>query len=123
MIVPLLSGALVSDEVGGVRDHLANERTQLAWVRTGTNAMVVGLVVARFAGDGEASTSSLLAGGLVGLAGIAAVAYGTLRYRRLARELRAGTSASATSSTGPTVAAALLVAATVAAAVLLLAAT
>ena len=36
-----------------MRDHLANERTQLAWLRTGANVMVVGLAVARFGGDGD----------------------------------------------------------------------
>ncbi|WP_139307046.1 DUF202 domain-containing protein, partial [Modestobacter sp. DSM 44400] len=38
----------MADEAGGgnpgrARDHLANERTYLAWLRTGANVMVVGL--------------------------------------------------------------------------------
>jgi putative membrane protein len=36
-------------ESSAVRDHLANERTQLAWLRTSANVVVVGLAVARFA--------------------------------------------------------------------------
>jgi uncharacterized membrane protein YidH (DUF202 family) len=110
----------VADEVGGVRDHLANERTQLAWTRTGANVMVVGLAVARFADHGSITIASLVAGGLLILAGAASVIYGTLRYRRLARELSAGTGASAASSAGPSIAAGVLVAATVASTVILL---
>jgi uncharacterized membrane protein YidH (DUF202 family) len=110
----------VSDEVGGVRDHLANERTQLAWMRTGANVMVVGLAVARFADDGAITTSSLVAGGLLLLAGAFAIAYGTLRYRRVAGELRLGTAASASASSGPTAAAGVLVLAMVVATLVLL---
>jgi uncharacterized membrane protein YidH (DUF202 family) len=110
----------VAEEVGGVRDHLANERTQLAWMRTGANVMVVGLAVARFADNGDLTVASLLAGGLLLLAGAVAVGYGTFRYRRVAAELRLGTAASATSSTGPTLAAAVMVTATLVAAVILL---
>lgn len=32
-----------------VRDHLANERTYLAWVRTGVAVIALGFVVAKFA--------------------------------------------------------------------------
>ncbi|MCW2806389.1 MAG: hypothetical protein JWQ93_344 [Marmoricola sp.] len=113
----------MAEEVGGVRDHLANERTQLAWLRTGANVMVVGLAVARFADQGSVTIASLLAGGLLIGAGAVAVGYGTLRYRRLAQELRRGTAISASSSNGPSIAAAVLVVAMVAAtAILLLAA-
>lgn len=110
----------MSDDVGGVRDHLANERTQLAWLRTGANVMVVGLAVARFADEGSVTIASLFAGGLMILAGAVAVGYGTFRYRRVAQELRAGTASSAASSTGPSIAAGVLVVATVAATVILL---
>jgi uncharacterized membrane protein YidH (DUF202 family) len=110
----------VTDGPGGVRDHLANERTQLAWIRTGANVMVVGLAVARFADRGDLTVASLCAGGLLLLTGALAVAYGTVRYRRVAAELRVGTASSASSSTGPTVAAVVMVAATIAAAVILL---
>lgn len=43
------------------RDHLANERTHLAWLRTGAAVLVVGLAVMRFADDGEVSVGSLVA--------------------------------------------------------------
>ena len=64
-------GALMAEQVGGPRDHLANERTQLAWMRTGATVMVVGLAVARFADDGEISVASLVAGGILVLTGAA----------------------------------------------------
>lgn len=110
----------MAEEVGGVRDHLANERTQLAWLRTGANVMVVGLAVARFADQGSITIASLIAGGMLIVGGAVAVAYGTLRYRRVAEELRHGTAASASSSIGPSIAAAVLVAGMVAATLILL---
>lgn len=110
----------MAEEVGGVRDHLANERTQLAWTRTGANVMVVGLAVARFADNGSITFGSLFAGGLLIVGGALAVAYGTYRYRRLAEELRHGSAMSASSSNGPSIAAAVLVAAMVTATAILL---
>jgi len=99
---------------------LANERTQLAWLRTGANVMVVGLAVARFADQGSITVASLIAGGLLIVTGAVAVGYGTFRYRRVAGELRTGTATSAASSVGPSIAALVLVAATIAAASILL---
>jgi inner membrane protein YidH len=110
----------VPEEVGGIRDQLANERTQLAWLRTGANVMVVGLAVARFAGEGSVTGAGLVAGGLLILAGAAGVIYGTHRYRRVAHELRLGTAQSAASSTGPSFAAWVLLAVIGAATIILL---
>jgi uncharacterized membrane protein YidH (DUF202 family) len=107
-------------ETGEIRDHLANERTQLAWMRTGANVMVIGLAVARFADNGSVTVASLAAGGLLILVGAFAIGYGTLRYRRVTQELRTGTAATEASSTGPTIAAGILVLATVVSAVILL---
>jgi len=39
----------VSKKVGGPADHLANERTFLAWVRTGIALMGFGFVIVKFA--------------------------------------------------------------------------
>ena len=72
-------------ESSAVRDHLANERTQLAWLRTSANVIVVGLAVARFADGGEVTAASLVAGGLLILVGAVGVGYGTLRYRQRGR--------------------------------------
>jgi putative membrane protein len=110
----------MAEQVGGPRDHLANERTQLAWMRTGATVMVVGLAVARFADDGEISAASLVAGGILVLTGAAAICFGTLRYRRVARDLREGVATSAAETAGPTLAAAVLLVAMIAAAVVVL---
>ncbi len=108
------------EPIGGPRDHLANERTQLAWLRTGATVMVVGLAVARFADDGQINVASLFAGGILILTGAAGVCFGTLRYRRVARDLRDGVDTSAAATAGPTVAAAVLLVAVSAAAVVVL---
>ena len=110
----------MAEQVGGPRDHLANERTQLAWLRTGATVMVVGLAVARFADDGEISVASLVAGAILVLTGAAGICFGTLRYRQVARDLREGVETSAAETAGPTLAAAVLLVAVIAAAVVVL---
>jgi uncharacterized membrane protein YidH (DUF202 family) len=110
----------MTGESSSVRDHLANERTQLAWLRTSANVIVVGLAVARFAGGGEVSASSLFAGGLLILVGAVGVVYGTLRYRRSAAAITRGDAEGISSSLGPSVAAFVLLGAVLVAAVVLL---
>jgi putative membrane protein len=68
-----------------VRDHLANERTYLAWLRTAANVMVLGLAVARFVGDG--SVGSYVAGTVLVVVGAVGVGYGTFRYRQVTRQI------------------------------------
>jgi len=70
------------------RDHLANERTYLAWLRTALAVMALGLAIAGFANS--ASTSSIASGSILVLVGAAGVVYGTRRYQRVNRELEAG---------------------------------
>jgi putative membrane protein len=107
-------------ESSAVRDHLANERTQLAWLRTSANVIVVGLAVARFADGGEVSAASVVSGGLLILVGAVGAVYGTVRYRRAAEAIRQGDIEAIGSSVGPSVAAlVLLVTVLVSAAVLL----
>jgi len=71
-----------------VRDHLANERTLLAWQRTALAAIGLGFVVDRFALGG--STGALL-GSVVGLGlivlGGAAAALGVQRYMRTSQQI------------------------------------
>jgi len=104
----------------GVRDHLANERTQLAWLRTSANVVVVGLAVARFADGGGTSTASLVAGTVLCVTGAAGVLYGTSRYRRASTAIRAGTTEGISSSRGPSVAAFVLLGAVLVSALVLL---
>lgn len=74
-----------------VRDHLANERTYLAWIRTGVAAMGLGVVIAklkyilgpaypRTSGVVHAANIGLLFA-LIGLATIAIAVYFFLRVR------------------------------------------
>jgi putative membrane protein len=69
---------------------LANERTQLAWWRTGLTAIAVALAVGRVLPD-LSGTGSRWAYTLVGMGfaiyGIAMIAYGTRRARTLAVEI------------------------------------
>ena len=90
------------------RDHLANERTHLAWLRTGAAVLVVGLAVMRFADDQEVSLGSVLAAVPLLLCGLAAVMYGTQRYRRAHHRLTSG-DPRPPGVLGPSVAAAVLV--------------
>ena len=108
-------------ESSTVRDHLANERTQLAWLRTSANVVVVGLAVARFADGGEVTTASLVAGGVLILTGAVGVGYGTLRYRRAAAAIHRGDIEGISGSLGPTVAAMVLLVAVLVSTVVLLA--
>jgi putative membrane protein len=84
------------------RDHLANERTFLAWVRTGAAIVVFGFAIGRFsiamrqltALSGHAVRTAGLsvwmgAGSI--LAGIVLVIAGLVRYRKTRRQLDSGT--------------------------------
>ena len=72
------------------RTHLANERTQLAWWRTGLTAIAVALAVGRvlpeLAGGGSRWPYSVI-GVAFALYGIGLFAYGTQRARRAERTI------------------------------------
>ncbi|HKV25737.1 MAG TPA: DUF202 domain-containing protein [Candidatus Acidoferrum sp.] len=85
------------------RDHLANERTFLAWVRTSIAIVVFGFALGRFAialrqwlqfeGHGRSihtSGASVWFGALAILAGVAVCLVGLDRYRRTRAQLAAG---------------------------------
>ena len=81
---------------GAIRDHLANERTVLAWQRTALALIGLGFLVDRFAFEGRGDTQ---AGTLLGLlmitgGGITAVV-GGWRFVRTERAIDAGTVSSA----------------------------
>jgi putative membrane protein len=71
------------------RDHLANERTYLAWLRTAAAVMALGIAVASF--PNHVSGTSAAAGGLLVATGAAGIVLGTRRYRQVTRELESGT--------------------------------
>jgi len=88
---------------GAVNDHLANERTYLAWIRTSLGIMVFGFVVVKF--TLFMKQIPLLLGkdiiiqqkGYSAFLGIAIVVIGTItailsyiRYKRIEKQLREG---------------------------------
>lgn len=84
------------------RDHLANERTFLAWVRTGAAIIVFGFAIGRFSiairqltalqghGVRTAGISVWMGSGTI-VAGLLLVIAGLLRYRKTRARLDAGT--------------------------------
>ena len=84
------------------RDHLANERTFLAWVRTGAAIVVFGFAIGRFAIamrqltelQGHAlrtAAMSVWMGSAAIVAGVMLVVAGLVRYRRTRVQLEGGT--------------------------------
>ncbi len=84
------------------RDHLANERTFLAWVRTGAAIVVFGFAIGRFAiamrqltalqGHPVRTTGmSVWMGSTAIVAGVALVVAGLARYRKTRTQLDSGT--------------------------------
>ncbi len=84
------------------RDHLANERTFLAWVRTGAAIVVFGFAIGRFSIAMRQLTAlqvhpvrragiSVWMGSFTIVAGVALVVAGLVRYRKTRAQLEAGT--------------------------------
>jgi putative membrane protein len=111
------SGAVQGWSASHTRDHLANERTYLAWLRTAANVMVLGLAIARLIGNG--GTRSLAAGAILVTVGAAGLVYGALRYRRVNVEIERNTRVTGISVRGPMIAAVVLIASIAAALTLL----
>ena len=78
------------------RDHLANKRTFLAWVRTSIALMGFGFVIAKFQiflhllVHEKLTPSSLLGGVIMILMGIATLLYGFYEFLEQERELEKG---------------------------------
>ncbi len=99
-------GEFVNENVNAnpnrARDHLANERTFLAWVRTGAAIVVFGFAIGRFAIamrqftalEGHpvrtAGMSVWMGSGAI-VAGVALVVAGLVRYRKTRVQLDSGT--------------------------------
>jgi putative membrane protein len=93
--------SVVEENSNRARDHLANERTFLAWVRTSVAIVVFGFAIGRFAiamrqltaFQGHASKSTGLSvwmGTISILAGVVMVVAGLVRYRRTRAQLEEG---------------------------------
>jgi putative membrane protein len=71
-----------------VRDHLANERTLLAWQRTALGVIAIGFLVDRFAlEDGGSAVSGSVLGIALILLGAAVSVVGAYRFMRTEREI------------------------------------
>lgn len=71
-----------------VRDHLANERTLLAWQRTALGVIAIGFLVDRFAlEDGDPSLGGSILGIAIVLLGALVSVVGASRFVRTEREI------------------------------------
>ena len=93
----------MTDNPNRARDHLANERTFLAWLRTGVATMLIGFAVGRFSialqeilqfeGKAAAPTPGLTAwlGVIAIVAGVLAILAGHMRYHQTLTQIDSGT--------------------------------
>ena len=82
---------------GAAREHLANERTLLAWTRTGVTLIALGFAMARFGAfvdERPGSATRVGAPTLIGVAlggvGVAAMILGLVRFLRARAQIGAG---------------------------------
>lgn len=82
----------VPNDQSTARDHLANERTFLAWVRTGLAVVGFGflLLKADAHGPGPQHLGTTWLAGLLWLLGVMLIAYGSVRYEQNRRALQGG---------------------------------
>lgn len=95
-----------------VREHLANERTLLAWVRTGVSLISFGFVIERLGAEVSSSVASGLFGVALAILGILALIMGTAHYLRSRRGIERGEFVSAASAYMIVVAGSLMLAGT-----------
>jgi putative membrane protein len=75
------------------RTHLANERTQLAWWRTGLTALAVALAIGRVVpelGHSSIQWPYTVVGAGFAVYGVALILYGNIRARAVIEALRGG---------------------------------
>jgi putative membrane protein len=97
------AGPKPAGESTKAREHLANERTLLAWIRTAIALMGLGFVVARFGlflreisatGGSQASATESVWSGPIGIAlvaaGLVAVLVSTLRFFQARNQIEKG---------------------------------
>jgi putative membrane protein len=77
------------------REHLANERTLLAWIRTGVSLISFGLVVERIGAQIGPAGMSAAFGVALAVLGCITLVMGTVQFLRSRREISAGTFVSA----------------------------
>ena len=86
--------AIVPKGKGTFTDHLANERTFLAWTRTGLGIFALGCAIARFGGSDNVKSllrsplgekKPMVSGLILTSCGILIILYGVWRYYRINR--------------------------------------
>ncbi len=96
-------GIVMDDKANNTNDHLANERTYLAWVRTSVGIMALGFVVVKFSlfvkqlsiilgKDKELHEKgySAIIGILLVLVGAVTIIMGFWRYKKTQRQISSG---------------------------------
>ncbi len=107
--------------VSRARDHLANERTYLAWLRTAGTVMVLGLAIVKFGEDSGSGNEPAIAAGIVLVAvGALGIVEGAVRYRRINREIEQGHFTTGSRGREPVIAGIVLILALVVALILVL---
>ena len=86
--LPTASGDSGGPSGNRARDHLANERTYLSWLRTSLGVLALAAAVARF-GTGLGARD-YVAVALLGVMGLFLLGVGTRRYYQVARDLEQG---------------------------------
>ena len=85
-----MSRHVVDNRESTARDHLANERTYLAWVRTSLGLVGLGVLLERLGAGGEREMTVAAGVGFVGFGG-SLLLYAVARYLRVAKNLEEGT--------------------------------
>jgi inner membrane protein YidH len=98
---------IITERGSRARDHLANERTYLAWLRTAATVMVLGLAIAKLVEPSNGRT--IAAGAILVATGAAGLVEAGLRYRRVNRELEEGRFVTGSLSGEPLIAGVVLV--------------
>jgi putative membrane protein len=80
------------------REHLANERTLLAWVRTGVSLISFGLVIERIGVQVSSVGTSGLFGVALAVLGCLTLVMGTIQFLRSRRGIATGNFVSATAA-------------------------
>ena len=82
-------GDIVENRDSTARDHLANERTFLAWVRTALGLVGLGVLLERLGAAGEQAMTVAAGVGFISFGGLLLL-YAASRYLRVAKHLERG---------------------------------
>lgn len=85
---PLRSSDSSGESGNRARDHLANERTYLAWLRTAIGVLALAAAIARFGPEAEARDKVAVA--VTGVLGMLILIIGTRRYYQVSSHLEQG---------------------------------